>query len=138
MLLGTKENAMTAVKAISTLFFLIVFAISTVDIIVNESNIQIEYPYMPFNKNVFFKWGGINKVEVVYRGGCTHGAMMPSYMIFHFKNGKQKKENYRLSREELNLLKSLIESKGVKFICKNNPYQEWPKPKSEEGDKIDN
>lgn len=95
--------------------------LSTLDLRIDTEKISIKYPFLFFLDEVIINWESLKKVKVVYRSGLTHGAMMPSFIHF-IGIERVKKVNYKLSREELQTVRNLVESKGIVFECKNSPY----------------
>lgn len=115
-------NIPLILRLVIVLIFVGVIFSSTLDMIVDQKKISIKYPFLLFWKDNVINWESLSKVVVVYRSGLTHGSMMPSYIEFT-ENKMSKKVNYRLSKEELQILEELVKSKKVAFECINNPYK---------------
>ena len=91
------------IKLLIFLGYIAIFLVATTDINSSNDGMIIRKPFNPIYSDALFYWNDLLKVRVVYRGGITHGAMMPSYIEFTGK-GKSRKVNYRLSKEELQTL----------------------------------
>lgn len=92
------------------------------DLIIDYEKIIIQYPFLKIAKRNIIPWGYIKEIQINFRSGLTHGAMMPSYIEFEKKDQTSSKVYYKLSKEELKLLNSIAMSKGIRLIIKNNPY----------------
>jgi hypothetical protein len=106
------------------LIFIGILFITTNDLELNDNEIIIKFPFLPFVKRKKLLWKDIKVIKVEFRGALTHGAMMPSYIQF-VGNKINERINYKLSKEELIALEKLIRLKGVEFVCLNSPYMEY-------------
>ena len=108
-------------RIILVTILIIIPILSTLDLEVDSNEISIKYPFIFFIKSENISWESVKKIEIVFRNGLTHGAMMPSYILF-IDEKFSKKVNYKLSKEELTILVNIVSNKGVGYECKNNPY----------------
>lgn len=95
---------------------------SITDLIIDGEKIIIQYPLFKIAKRKIIPLEYIKEIEINFRSGITHGAMMPSYIEFYKKDQTSSKVYYKLSKEELELFNSIMESMGIRLIIKNNPY----------------
>lgn len=96
--------------------------LSITDLTVDNENVVIDYPFLKIVKKNIVKWSFIESLKVNFRKGLTHGALMPSYIEIETKDGDSFKVYYKLTKKELELLKSIVDVKGKAIKIINNPF----------------
>lgn len=93
------------------------------DLLVNKEGVSIMHLLGLLKKTLI--WKEIKNIKVVYRDFLSHGAFSPSYIKILTEDGKSKKVYYRPNKEELLVLKEIVESKEKSLIIINSPYIEY-------------
>jgi len=75
--------------------------------------------------NETLNWIVVKKIKIEYKDSLYHGAFSPSYIKILTEDGKSKKVYYRPNKEELLVLKEIVESKEKSLIIINSPYIEY-------------
>ncbi|HLS11656.1 MAG TPA: hypothetical protein VK050_05805 [Flavobacteriaceae bacterium] len=93
------------------------------NLVINKDIIVIKKSLGIWNETL--NWIVVKKIKIEYKDSLSHGAFSPSYIKILTEDGKSKKVYYRPNKEELLVLKEIVESKEKSLIIINSPYIEY-------------
>lgn len=93
------------------------------NLVINKDIIVIKKSLGIWNETL--NWIVVKKIKIEYKDSLSHGAFSPSYIKILTEDGKSKKVYYRPNKEELLVLKEIVESKKKSLIVINSPYIEY-------------